>query len=479
MTLSTPSTRWLVAAAAIALLAACAAPPAGAPASQAATQAQAQQRPKNVIVLYADGVAATQLEFGRYSNRVLRNRGFAVTDTVLAQGSIGFLTTHPHEAFATDSAATASAMSTGVKTTIGAIGVGPDGKPERTAAEVAKAQGKRVGLVTTAEIYDASPAAFSVHTRNRANAADIVDQYLALEPDVMLGGGSDQFLPAGAPGGKRKDGRDVLAAFKGKGYALVRNAAELNGAARSTRLLGLFSDDAMDYEIDRAATQQPSYAQMVAGALKMLENSPQGFFLFAENENTDTAGHRNDAAALMRDLWAFDEGVQVALEFQKRHPDTLIVVTGDHETGGLSITYAQRSLQDASSKNRFYSGNEHLKLLSGVTISLDKAFDGLGKAPASADVDKLVATHFPGFRLDDDLREAVLKRQMLERNTGYPVRNALGRMVARQTGVYWGTSGHTTEPVVVGAIGPGAERFRGYHDNTAFARMLREVFGAK
>jgi alkaline phosphatase len=457
--------RWLFVAAAT-LLVSCATPPG------------TERRPKNIIVLYADGVAITQLEFGRYSSRALRNSGYAVTDTVLSQGSIGFLTTHPHEAFATDSAATASAMSTGVKTTIGAIGVGPDGKPERTAVEAAKAQGKRVGLVTTAEIYDASPAAFSVHTRNRGNYADIVDQYLALEPDVMLGGGSDQFLPEGSSGGKRKDQRDVLAAFVGKGYAVARNAAELR-AASGARLLGLFSDDAMDFEIDRASTPQPSYAQMVAAALKTLENSPQGFFLFAENENTDTAGHRNDAAALMRDLWAFDEGVQVALEFQKRNPDTLIVVTGDHETGGLSITYAQRDLKDVTSRNRFYAGNEHLKLLAGITISFDKAFDALGKTPTSADLDKLVATHFPGFRLDDDLREAILKRQLLERNHTYPVRNALGRMVARQTGVYWGTSGHTTEPVVVGAIGPGAERFRGYHDNTEFARILRELFGQK
>jgi len=133
----------------------------------------------------------------------------------------------------------------------------------------------------------------------------------------------------------------------------------------------------MDFEIDRASTAQPSYAEMVTAALDALENSPQGFLLFAENENTDTAGHRNDAATLMRDLWAFDEGVRAALEFQKRHPDTLIIVTGDHETGGLSVTYAQRDLQDTSSRNRFHAANEHLKLLAGITISFDKAFEAL------------------------------------------------------------------------------------------------------
>jgi alkaline phosphatase len=180
-----------------------------------ALAAIAQQQPKNIIVLYADGVAVTQWEFGRYSSRALRNAGFAVTDVVFHQGSIGFLTTHPYESFATDSAATASAMSTGVKTTVGAIGVGPDGKPVRTAAEVAKAQGKRIGLVTTSEVYDASPAAFSVHARNRGESDTIVDQYLALEPHVLLGGGAAKFTPK------------HLEAFRAKGYAFARNAQEL------------------------------------------------------------------------------------------------------------------------------------------------------------------------------------------------------------------------------------------------------------
>lgn len=425
----------------------------------------AQQRlPKNIIVLYADGTAVTQWELGRYSSKVLRNTGFAVTDVVFHRGSVGFLTTHPYEAFATDSAATASAMSTGVKTTIGAIGVGPDGKPVRTAAEVAKAHGKRIGLVTTAEIYDASPAAFSVHAKSRRDAGAIVDQYLALEPEVLLGGGANEFKPA------------HIEAFRAKGYAVARNAAELK-AASGPRVLGLFADESMAYAIDRA-TDEPTFADMMRGALKALSaGNPQGFFLFIENENTDTSGHRNDAATLMRDLWAFDEALGVALEFQRGSPDTLIVVTGDHETGGLSVTYAFRDMSSTSSKNRFYSGDTHLRLLSGISISFDRALDMLGKKPTSEGIDKLLAAHFPGFKLDADLREAILKVQILERNNSYPVRNALGRMVARQTGIYWGTSGHTTEPVVVGAMGPGAERFKGYHDNTDFARILHGLLG--
>lgn len=96
----------------------------------------------------------------------------------------------------------------------------------------------------------------------------------------------------------------------------------------------------------------------------------------------------------------------------------------------------------------------------------------LGRKPIAAALDQLVAAHFPGFRLDDDLRRLVLERKTDERNFNYLPQSALGRMVARQTGFYWGTSGHTTEPVAVGAIGPGAERFRGYQDNTDFGKHL-------
>ncbi len=431
------------------------------------------QAPRNVIIMYADGAAATQFEFGRFSSQALRKQPFAITDTILKQGTIGLLTTHPHEAFATDSAATASAMSTGVKTTIGAIGVGPDGKPVRTAAQAAKAGGKRIGLLTTSEIWDASPAAFSVHARSRSEGPSIVEQYLGLEPDVLMGGGADLFLPA--PSGKRKDGKDIIAGFRAKGYAVARNAAELR-AAGARRVLGLFSEESLAHTIDREGNDEPTLAQMTEAALRTLSaDSPQGFFLFVENESTDTLGHRNDAAGLMREMWTFDDAVKVALEFQRRSPDTLVIVTGDHETGALSATYALRDLSSTSSKNRFYTAVPHLEMLSRIKISLDKANEMLGKKPSAEALDKLVAENFPGFRLDDDLRQAILKQQPIERNFSYPTQNALGRMVSRQTGVYWGTSGHSTEPVIVGAIGPGAERFKGYMDNTDFGRILQQV----
>jgi alkaline phosphatase len=464
--------KWLAALAGLTLaLAGCS--------STASSAAEPAQYPKNIIIMFADGASSTQWDFGRYSSTVLRNQPFVTTDVVFKEGSLGLLSTHPSDAYVVDSAAAGSAMSTGFKVNNAAIAVTRDGKSVPTAMEVAKAKGKRIGLVTTATVYDATPAAFSLHALSRRDSQGLVDQYLALEPDVLMGGGSDYFLPAGTPGGKRKDGKDIIAAFRAKGYQIARNTAELR-AATDAKLLGLFADEDMDFELDRDPAKEPTTAEMAAAALRALSgNSPNGFVLLVENENVDTAGHANDAASLMHALWAFDEAVKVALDFQRRNPDTLVIITGDHETGGFSPTYAQKDLSTLSSKNRFYTGDEQLRMLGRITMSLNRVKEELGRKPSGEVLDKLLAGHFPGFRLDPDLRELILNQRTRERNFTYLPQNLLGRMVARQTGYYWGTSGHTPEPAVVGAIGPGAEIFRGYQDNTDFGRHLHRLIQGK
>jgi alkaline phosphatase len=436
--------------------------------------------PKNIIILFADGAASTQWELGRYTSRELRNQSFAVTDVVFKQGTLGFLATSSANSPVTDSAAAATAMSTGYKTNNDMAGVTPDGKPVKTVMEAAKARGKRIGLVTTAAVHDASPAAFSVHAKSRREAQNIVNQFLILEPDVLMGGGRDYFLPKARRGGKRDDGKDVMAAFAAKGYDVVQDPAGLS-TTKGPRLLALFADEDMDLEIDRDANQEPSTAEMAAAALRILSsNSPNGFVLFLENESIDTAGHHNDAAALLRDLWAFDDAVKVALAFQQRAPgDTLIIVTSDHETGGLSWSYALKDLSSMSSRNRFYPDRSHLDMVARIKISLAKAAELLGKKPTPDLLDKIIAENFPGFTLDTDLRTAILSQKTIERNVTYVPHGLLGRMVARQSGFYWGTTGHTTAPVVVGAMGPGEFVFRGYMDNTDFGKALHKLIDGR
>lgn len=449
-----------------------AAQPAQRSAAAASAPRPAATAPRNVIILFADGVASTQWEFGRYSSEVLRKQPFAVTQHVFGRGTLGLMNTTPTDAIVTDSAAAATAMSIGRKTSNGMVGVLPNGAERPTLLETAKARGKKIGLITTATVYDASPAAFSVHARERGQSQLLVDQYLKLEPDLLMGGGADYFLPKDTAGGKRTDARNVLDAFAAKGYQIARKTGELAGL-RPGRVLGLFADTDMDFELDREPAEQPSTAEMTRAALAVLSrSSPKGFVLLVENENTDTAGHRTDAASLMHALWAFDDAVKVALEFRQRHPDTLVIVTGDHETGGFSPTYAQRDATSLSSRNRFYATDAHLAMLSQVNMSLEELATRWARNPTTEHLNELVAKHLPGFTLDNDLRDAILAKRTPERNFTYVVQNNLGRMIARQTGFYWGTSGHTIEPIVVGAVGPGAQRFGGYQANSDFATHL-------
>jgi alkaline phosphatase len=118
-------------------------------------------------------------------------------------------------------------------------------------------------------------------------------------------------------------------------------------------------------------------------------------------------------------------------------------------------------------------------MLGRITMSFTMLVEKLGKTPTGEMLDALLAQHFPGFRLDPDLRQLILERKALDRSHSYVPQNALGRMVARQTGYYWGTSGHTPEPVAVGAVGPGAELFRGFQDNTDFGRHLHRLILGK
>ena len=140
---------------------------------------------------------------------------------------------------------------------------------------------------------------------------------------------------------------------------------------------------------------------------------------------------------------------------------------------------ALKDLSSLSGSNRFTSGDEHLKMLGRITMSLTRVREQLGSKPSGEALDRLIAEHFPGFRLDADLRDLILGRKTNARNLGYVPQNMLGQMVARQTGYYWGTSGHTVEPVAVGAIGPGADLFRGMQDNTDFAKHLHRLLAKR
>jgi alkaline phosphatase len=434
--------------------------------------------PKYVFLFLSDGAGMAHLEIARQYRRHIHSEGFVIVDKIIKEGHVGVMTTHAADALSTDSAAAATALAGGCKAKVGALGVCADGTPALTATELARKRGMRLGLVTNGTIYDASPAAFFCHVANRRDHAAIVKRYMELEPHVLLGGGKDQFLPKSQPGSRRADDNDVIAAFKEKGYRHVANKQDLDRAAGG-KLLGLFSLRDMNFELDRDKSTEPSILDMTRAAIHSLHDSHrEGFFAFIESESIDTASHLSDIASVIHDYREFDRAVELAYEFYRKYPrDTLILVTSDHETGGLGFTLALKDLSSVTDDSQVVGTDADFKKLQSIGISLQKASRILGRKPTPEAVDKLMREHFRGFTLAPEFKDAIVKRQPLSRTLFIdPTAQALGAMIANNTQIYWLTSTHTNQPVLVAALGVGAERFTGYYDNTDFGVKLKSLF---
>jgi len=446
--------------------------------AQLALGAQANGAPKYIFLFLADGAGVPHMEIARQYNRVVHNEGLTISDKIIKQGSLGLMTTHAADSLSTDSAAAATALAGGCKANIGALGVCADGSPAVSAMEIARQKGMRLGLITNSTIYDASPAAFVCHVPSRRDYAAILNRYLDLEPHLLLGGGRDQFIPK-SRGGRRGDEVDMIAEFTRKGYTHVSDKAGLEQAKRS-KVLGLFSNGDMSFEIDRDPKKEPSVYDMTRAAIRLLhDDNPNGFFAFIESENTDTASHLTDIAAMVRDYREFDRAVGLAFEFYQKYPkETLIIVTSDHETGGLGLTLGLKDLSSTRGSNQVAGTFDDLKKIASIPISLRRAAEILGPKPTSEAIDQLMQYHFKGFVLAPDIKEALLARKPLSRTVFLdPTTTALGMMVANNTQVYWQTTAHTNHPVFVAAIGPGSERFKGYYDNADFGKRLKELVG--
>jgi len=350
-----------------------------------------------------------------------------------------------------------------------------------SAMELARRRGMRLGLITNAAVYDASPAAFVCHVPNRRDFATIVSRYLDLAPDVLMGGGKEQFLLKGQNGAFQADEADALGAFLKKNYHLVENKTDLERTT-SGKLLGLFAAKDMSFEIDRDKAREPSVYDMTRAAIKVLnDNNPRGFFAFIESENIDTASHLSDITSVIHDYREFDRAVGLAYEFYRKYPrETLILVTSDHETGGLGFTLALKDLSSTKGSNQVAGTIEDFKKLQSIDVSLQKAAQILGPQPNAETIEKMMREHFRGFTLAPEFKEAIIRRQPFSRTLfGDITANALGLMIANNTQIYWQTSAHTNQPVVVAALGASAEQFRGYYDNADFGRKLKTIIEGK
>jgi alkaline phosphatase len=378
----------------------------------------------SVILINGDGMAAAHREAAR-----LDQAGF---DGDLVMDSLpvaGLQTTDPRdpEDTVTDSAAAATAWATGQKTFNGAISVDVEGNPLTPLGTEAKRTGKATGLVTTAQVTDATPAAFFSSVEDRGEQSEIARQYLEVsKPDVILGGGEDRWLPTGDEGafpprtGDTEDPEistapgDLVAEAQDLGYEYV-NSADGLAAAEGDRLLGLFANEEMfqqrpEGEGDEYSPVVP-LADMTTKALAVLDESRDGFFLLVEEEAVDEMSHENNATRMLQAMRALEDAVQVARDYVAQHPDTLLIVTGDHECGGLTI-------------------------------------EDVDDADESGDATTISAEDGPFPVADSDGKQFVLD---------------------------WTTTSHTGAPTPVTAEGDGSEALEGYYPNTRLHEVMRSA----
>jgi len=283
-------------------------------------------RVKNILLLIGDGMGLTQVAAARIKALGAEGRLYIERMPVT-----GLINVHSADKLITDSGAASTALATGYKTRNGMIGVNPEGKRLLTILEAARNKGMATGLVVTSTITHATPAAFAAHVKSRYDELTIAVQMLENKVNVMMGGGRAYFLPKEL-GGKRRDGRNLIEEAKAIGYTYVETKDGLQ-AADGEYLLGLFQMEALT----TTASEEPRLAEMTAKAIEILSRNENGFFLMVEGSQIDWACHRNNPYETIRQTLLFDEAVKVVLEFATRDTSTLVVVTADHECGGMAI----------------------------------------------------------------------------------------------------------------------------------------------
>jgi len=305
---------------------------------------EAASAPRSIVLMIADGMGPAQLTALKTTQSTLHMER-------LKTG--GLVTTHAADAFVTDSAAAGTALASGHKTNNRRVGQDPDGAPLPTVLEIAAKRGKGTGIVAACSLTHATPAAFLAHVPSRYDDLAIAAQIAGSPADVLIGGGLAYFVPRGHPVSERKDDLDLVAAMR-ETKPVVESLEALRVLDNPKAFAALLSPK----HIPRAAERDYSLAVLTRHALDALAQHPNGFFLMVEGSQIDWAGHQNDLPYLLEEMEDFDEAVGVVMEFAATHPDVLVVVTSDHETGGLVLedgSVEERTLTDVEFESKAHS----------------------------------------------------------------------------------------------------------------------------
>ncbi|WP_019616891.1 alkaline phosphatase [Psychromonas ossibalaenae] len=427
----------------------------------------AQPQAKNVILLIGDGMGFGQLEMAR-----LLEYGTEGSLNMQKMENFAAVTTYSADNVVTDSAAAGTAIATGTKTNNKSVGIDSASNDLESISEALQAQGKSIGLVATAGVYDATPATFGSSVKKRSDKGEIVRDYYDAGWDVILGGGTKYFAP------KKQNGVDMIKEFKAKGYTYVTTADELANVTDTDKLLGLFNYDQMTFAIDRdeedEITEEPTLKEMTMKALDVLSQNKDGFFLMSEGSEIDGAGHGGDAAWSWKSAIEFDEAIKYALDWAEEHGNTLVIVTADHETGAMMPTEVfGRNLEAVRSQKKSTTEMAYkLKLNEkGTEFTLESIKEALA---------------YGGIEITDEETEVIQAKLNMEyvgdslRYNDYMIGSFLadkfGYTFINQ-GHYDGgnTYGHTGTWVPLFAEGVGSEKFEGVINNTDIKGLILEA----
>lgn len=431
-----------------------------------------------LFLFIGDGMGPAQIKLADAvleNGHSLKMTSFSVT---------GMATTHAENRYITDSGAASTALATGRKTTFGTISMaGNHLDTLMTIAEMAKAKGMKTGIVSSVGINDATPACFYAHTPSRSNSYDIAVQMASSGFDYFGGGYAE---------GNFEENRQKATAFKGDidnlmqsaDYTITRNRKELSKVQPGTRCwayTGFDAKAAINYAMDRNP-EHLELAEFTKEGIRLLDN-PEGFFMMVEGGKIDWACHANDAAVVAHDVKAFDDAIAEALTFYHSHPkETLIIVTADHECGGLSLgnrangydTRLNLLRRQKISQQRFSEKVSSWKKSGTVTfpMAIDSVsvYYGISMKDADSTLTLTPANH-------KTLEEAYTTTMKPGSTDSFTP--AVTGMLNMRAGIGWSSNAHTAVPVEVFATGRGAELFNGLYDNTDIAKKIILIAGLK
>jgi len=408
------------------------------------------KKPKNIIMVVGDGMGPAYTAAFRYFKDNPKTKH--IEKTIFDDIFMGRASTYPApiSGYVTDSAAAGTALATGHKSYNGAIGVNVVHKPLQSVLEYAKSIGKSTGLVVTSQINHATPASYASHVKHRKMYALIADQYFDNKinnqhtVDVMLGGGVKYF---------KRDDRDLTQEFQAAGYQYIDNYSQLKDI-NNDKVLGLFAKSGLPWALD---DDENRLKNMTVAAIDRLDNNDKGFFMLIEGSQVDWGGHANDIAAAMKELDDLAITIEWLTTYVKNNPDTLVVITADHSTGGFTIgangDYAWRP--------------EFIRNLTASPESIAKT-----QITNGFDVD--VINQQLGFDLT--IKEtATLKTAHNEGNKS--LNAAIKKVIDGRTNTGWTTGGHTAVDVPVFAFGRQSNMFKGQIDNTDIAKNIFKLLG--